>query len=338
MKACLRLLFMMACFSLIITCSKQDDILDDSLALKCSPIVNNNTHGLEQERFVPMKDIDLNVHYRVIGKGPINMVFVPGWTNPLTVYTKQFDYFRHRARCIYIDLPGQGNSDAPQPGDALNPESTGVQYTMELMADAVYAVVKKEGLHHFVAVGFSMGPRVWGMFERSYPGMIYKLVAIDGGFNPWPTDPVAREAYISTLEATYLAQIEWDENIKTTVAASLIPPDLEGEDAEQLKEWGTYFASFPSDILANIYYYSEAENVNEPVGWQYPKLCFYSNPNPNMDKVNLIYPNNTVYTFPGGGHVIQWIFHEEINPLIWDFVKGRPGKKHWRKDYCIAKR
>lgn len=72
----------------------------------------------------------------------------------------------------------------------------------------------------------------------------------------------------------------------------------------------------------------KAENVVEPVGWMYPKLCFYQNPNPNMDKVNWIFPNNTVYSFPGGGHVIHWIFHEDINPLIWTFIADRPGKKY----------
>ena len=85
----------------------------------------------------------------------------------------------------------------------------------------------------------------------------------------------------------------------------------------------TYFYTFPSDILANTQYHASAENANDPVGWQYPKLCIYSDPlqDLNMDKINLIYPNNEVYSFTGGGHVIQWVFHEEINDLMWDFIK-----------------
>ena len=108
----------------------------------------------------------------------------------------------------------------------------------------------------------------------------------------------------------------------------LIPPDLEGPDAEELREWASPFPQFPNDIMANTYYHLGAENANEPVGWTYPKLCFFANPNPNMDYINWIYPNNAVYSFPGGGHVIHWIFHEEINPLIWEFIKDRPGKKY----------
>ncbi len=75
---------------------------------------------------------------------------------------------------------------------------------------------------------------------------------------------------------------------------------------------------------------ARAENANEPVGWMYPKLCFYKKAidDLNMDKINLIYPNNTVFSFPGGGHVIQWVFHENINLEIWKFTKDHPGRKY----------
>jgi len=314
---------------MLMACQKSEEILPiensaDNLELKSA---RSHHQGLDQDRYITMEN-GIKVHYRIIGKGPIDMVLIPGWTNPLTVYTKQFDYFRDKARCIYIDLPGTGLSDAPTPNTPLAPIVDGPEYTMELMADAVYTVIKKEGLHQFVGVGFSMGPKVLGMFERNYPGMIYKLVVIDGGFYPWPTDEPARTSYIAGREATYLGMLNWTEAIKTMAGGSLIPSYLTGPLADELREWGTYFPVFPSDVLANAYYHAEAENANEPVGWLYPKLCFYSIPNPNMDKVNWIYPNNTVYSFPDGGHVIHWMFHSEINPLIWEFIKDRPGKKY----------
>jgi pimeloyl-ACP methyl ester carboxylesterase len=324
MKTLLKIFFLMAVISLVAGCNKTDEFFDDAqLELKNAPIVNH-AEGLDQERFVTMKELDLTIHYRIIGKGPIDMVFIPGWTNPLTVYTKQFDYFRDKARCIYVDLPGQGISDAPSPATPVNPVATGPQYTMELMAEAVYRIVKKEGLHHFVAVGFSMGPTVWSMFERNYPGMINKLVAIDGNINPWLSDPTAWQARYDQREADYLAQLGWTAATKQMLAGYLVPPG----SPDDLLEWVKYFQEFPSDILANINYYANAENANELVDWTVPILCFYSNPNPNMNKVNLIYPNNTTYTYPGGGHVIQWVFQEEINLKIWDFIKDRPGKKY----------
>lgn len=329
MKTPVKIFFLLAVISLVAGCSKTDEfLLEDSGTLKSAHVQERaQSHGLDQDRFVMMKDQDLMVHYRIIGKGPIDVVFIPGWTNPLTVYTKQFDYFRDKARCIYIDLPGTDLSDAPTPNTPLAPIVDGFEYTMELMADAVYTVIKKEGLHKFVGVGFSMGPKVLGMFERNYPGMMSKLVTIDGGFNPWPTEEPARSTRIAIREGTYLAMLSWDEAVKEFVGGTLIPATLVGPDAEELREWGSYFPQFPSDILANTFYHAEAENANEPVGWMYPKLCFYQE-EPDMGKVNWIYPNNTVHVFPDGGHVIHWIFHEDINPLIWDFIKDRPGKKY----------
>ncbi len=337
MKTILKIFFMMTVICFVAGCDKSDDFVNDfesndPVELKSTLSKNSGAIGLDQERFVTMKNSNLKVHYRIIGKGPIDVVFIPGWTNPLTVYTKQFDYFKDKARCIYIDLPGTGLSAAPSPGDPFNPDATGLQYTMELMAEAVYTVIKKEGLHQFVGVGFSMGPLVLGMFERNYPGMISKLVVIDGGFFPWPKEDPERQAYIDWLDRknTYDFMLSWNAAIKQNVGGTLIPSNLVGKDADELKEWGTYFHDFPSDILANTYYHVDAENANEPVGWTYPKLCFYAKPlaNINMNKVNWIYPNNTVYGFPGGGHVIHWMFHEEINPIIWDFIKDRPGVKY----------
>jgi pimeloyl-ACP methyl ester carboxylesterase len=307
----------------------QDLFFTDDPGMWKSSNVQGRTHsqGPDHDRFVMMKDVDLRLHYRIIGNGPIDVVFIPGWTNPLTVYTKQFDYFRDRARCIYIDLPGTGLSDAPSPNTPVAPIQDGFEYSMELMAEAVYTVINKVGLHNFVGVGFSNGPIVLAMFERNYPGMISKLVAIDGSLNPWPKEEPVRSEYIALRERTYLDMLNWDEAIKETMGETTIPPALVGPDAEELKEWGSYFPQFPSDILANAYYHTGAENANEPPGWMYPKLCFYQDPNPDMDVLNRIYPNNTVYSFPGGGHVIHWLFHEEINPIIWDFIKDRPGRK-----------
>lgn len=319
MKKILLLCFM---FLLITGCDNTEylSVNEDLLSAKAE----ENAKGLENDRFVVMEDYnDLKVHYKVIGKPnkkKIDVVFIPGWTNPLTVYNKQFDFFRGKTRSIYIDLPGTGLSDAPTPNTPLNPIPDGPEYTMELMADAVKAVIDQEGIEKFVGVGFSMGPKVLGMFERNYPGMIEKLVVLDGGFDPWPLEDPERAQYIAEREGTYLWQLTWTEPFKQFLAGMLAPP----HSPQDLLDLITYFYTFPSDVLANTQYHATAENANEPVGWQYPKLCIYSTAveNLNMDKVNLIYPNNEVYGFTEGGHVIQWVFYEEINDLMWDFIKN----------------
>jgi hypothetical protein len=174
MKTLGKILLMMAVFSFFMGCTEPDYLMEDNLIEMKN--ANAQGPGIDQDRYVTMKDIDLTVHYRVIGRGPEVMVFVPGWTNPLTVYTKQFDYFRDKARCIYIDLPGHGFSDAPE----------GIEYTMELMADAIYDVLKKEGVKKFTGVGFSWGQSPLTQFEIKHPGIIKNSSCLILAYQPGP--------------------------------------------------------------------------------------------------------------------------------------------------------
>lgn len=316
-----KMLLLCLVFLLFLSCDNAEYLSVDNELISAK--ATEKDKGLEHDRFVVLQNYnDLKVHYKIIGKPDkrkVDVVFIPGWTNPLTVFEKQFNFFRGKTRSIYIDLPGTGKSDAPMPNTPSAPILNGPEYTMELMAVAVEAVLDQEGVDKFVGVGFSMGPKVLGMFERNNPNRIEKLVVLDGGFDPWPIDEPARSDYIAERWGTYLWQLTWTEPFKQFLAGFLVPPDA----PQDLLDWVTYFYTFPSDILANTQYHASAENANDPVGWQYPKLCIYSDPlqDLNMDKINLIYPNNEVYSFTGGGHVIQWVFYEEINDLMWDFIK-----------------
>ena len=139
-----KLLQFLVLASMLFACSESTDFWREKEPEPFSESTDENARkgmGLDQDRYIVMKNTGLKVHYRIMGKGPIRMLWVPGWTNPNTVFTKQYEYFRDKPKCIYIDLPGHGLSDAPQ----------GIEYTMELMADAIYEVVNKEGLKKFGA-------------------------------------------------------------------------------------------------------------------------------------------------------------------------------------------
>jgi N-formylmaleamate deformylase len=264
-----------------------------------------------------MPSTGLKVHYKVIGDKPgkdlIDIVFIPGWTNPLEIYSKQFDFFRGKTRCIYIDVPGQGLSDAPE----------GIQYTMGLMADAIYDVVKKEGVKKFVGVGFSMGPVPLGQFELKHPGMMTKLVNLDGGFTPWPpeNDP-ARDGFIVYLEGFRDAMLNWTREDKIGLGSVLVPPTA----PDDLKEFVTYFYDFPNWLMANIWWNVNREDVNQPIGWKLPILSIYSEEPTDMDYEQLYFPDSDIHVMKGSGHCVQWEKHEIVNQLIWKFINER----HWK--------
>jgi pimeloyl-ACP methyl ester carboxylesterase len=318
MKTLEKLLLFIAGICLLFACSKSDEFLsDDSSELKCELKCGHTHHGgLDQDRYITMKSTGLKVHYRIIGKGPVDIIFIPGWTNPLTVYTKQFDYFRDKARCIYIDLPGHGLSDAPE----------GYDYTMGLMADAIYDVVKKEGVHRFVAVGFSWGPVLLGQFYMKHPEMITKLVNLDGGFTMWPplSDPVARQAFIDLRESDYADMLTWDYETKVFLMQLLIPPATAPAD---LIAWGYYFPEFPSERLANMNYNNSREEVNQPIGWDFPIMSIYSAEPLDMNYEQLYFPDADIRVILGG-HVIQWENADQVNNMIRDFALVRPRRKY----------
>lgn len=323
MKTLKQILLFTGCLILLTTCSKDNDFfgggqndLNFGNEKYCNP-----SNGLDQDRYLVMKSTGLRVHYRIIGKGPIDIVFVPGWTNPLEIFTKQFDYFRDKARCIYIDVPGQGLSDAPE----------GIQFTMGLMADAIYEVVKKEGVKRFVGVGFSMGPVPLGQFELKHPGMITKLVNLDGSFYPWPPvgDPY-RDPFIAETN-DFCDWIEsWGEGEKRWFGSLLITDS----SPQDLKEFCEYFFEFPSWLMANIYRNYTREEVNQPIGWTFPILSIYSAEPLSMEYEQSYFPNADIHVLEGG-HVVQWEKPEIVNRLIWKFIICNPGKWHghnWQFD------
>jgi pimeloyl-ACP methyl ester carboxylesterase len=305
MKTLLKIFFLMAVVSLVAGCNKTDEFFsENAVELKKAPIVNP-AHGLDQERFVTMKDMDLTIHYRIIGKGPIDMVFIPGWTNPLSVYTKQFDYFRAKARCIYIDLPGHGLSDAPE----------GIEYTQQLMADAIYCIVKKEGLKKFIGVGFSWGDTPLKVFEMSHPGMLCQLILLDVGIPTWPPmNEAIREG-----QRAFFSSATYEQ--KQGMMDPSTPSDL--------LEVTSYFPDYPSWLMANLRYHWQAKANCKPYPWEIPIMVIYNQMDEAVEaKTRLHYPACIIHILGGSHHVIQWVYAEQVNQLMDDFMIDRPGKKY----------
>jgi pimeloyl-ACP methyl ester carboxylesterase len=320
MKTLKKLLLLIAVSCLLFSCSKDDSFLNDDSFLKSKSAdhqygydkVNTEAQGLDQDRYVTMQVvnnydqlIDLKIHYRIIGQGPVDIVWIPGWTNPLTMYTKQFNYFRDKAKSIYIDLPGHGLSDAPE----------SVEYTQGLMADAIYYIIRKEGVKEFIGIGHSWGSSPLKQFEIRHPGMISQLVLLDVGIPTWP--PMNQ----ATREVIYSTQMAWTTANKTPV----VTPAIDAEYYEIAK----YFMDFPNWLLANMYYYWLDEEACKPYPWNIPVLGIWRTMMPaNETIMNQHFPDVEIQVIGGTYHVIQWFQADLVNQLIDDFITDRPGKKY----------
>ncbi len=146
-------------------------------------IVGLTAHGQEANpldaapslyaRFGKMK-----VHYKSLGKGNTALIFVHGWTADMTSWRYQVPAFDGKVRMVLVDLPGHGKSDKPE-----------INYTMDLFARAVDAVLTEAGVEKAVLIGHSMGTPVVRQYYRLYPKKVIALVAVDGRLQKFDLPP-----------------------------------------------------------------------------------------------------------------------------------------------------
>src|ERR1700730_13014960 len=168
---------MLALMSLLFPC----------LALAAGPAASSL--DAVQSRFAKLDGI--RVHYKSLDDGETALVFIHGWTCNLTFWRMQVPAFEGKIRMILIDLPGHGQSDMPE-----------INYTMDLFARSVDAVLRDAGVEKAVLIGHSMGTPVARQFCRLFPKKIVALVAVDGPLRP-PAN--MKPAYVNDFVARYSA-------------------------------------------------------------------------------------------------------------------------------------
>jgi pimeloyl-ACP methyl ester carboxylesterase len=134
------------------------------------------------------KSGDLKVHYKSLGEGRTAVVFVHGWCCDNTVWRDQATAFDGKCRMLFVDLPGYGQSDKPK-----------IDYTMDMFAKGVDAVLRDAGVESAVLVGHSMGTPIVLQCYRQFPYKIKALVFVDGALRPFIRDP----AQLKQFEAMF---------------------------------------------------------------------------------------------------------------------------------------
>ena len=100
------------------------------------------------------------LHYTDKGKGNA-IVLLHGFTEDLRIWKTFTEKLSRNHRVLCIDLPGHGKSDC-----------LAETHTMELMADAVSAVIKKLEIKKCLLIGHSMGGYVTLAFASKYPRLL----------------------------------------------------------------------------------------------------------------------------------------------------------------------
>jgi class 3 adenylate cyclase len=152
---------------------------------------------------------DLHIAYQVVGEGPLDLVYVPGWISHVELAWEEptlARFLRRLAsfsRLIMFDKRGTGLSDRV-PNDKLP--------TLEERIDDLRTVMDAIGSKRAAVFGFSEGGNLSALFAATYPERTTALVMF-GTFAkriwspdyPWAPKPEDREREYEVVEA------EWGE-------------------------------------------------------------------------------------------------------------------------------
>src|SRR2546425_3424043 len=148
------------------------------------------------------KSGDINIAYQVLGSGPIDLIYVPGWVTHLEYgweepslarfYTKLASF----SRLILFDKRGTGLSD----------QSTHLP-TLEQRMDDVRAVMQAVESERAVVFGMSEGGNMAMLFAATYPERTIALITF-GAFAkriydadyPWAPTPEERQKLYDAIE------------------------------------------------------------------------------------------------------------------------------------------
>jgi pimeloyl-ACP methyl ester carboxylesterase len=161
------------------------------------------------------KSGDLNIAYQVVGDGPFDLVYVPGWISNIELMWEDPDQahlLRRLAsfsRLILFDKRGTGLSD-PVPLDRLP--------TLEERMDDVRAVMDAAGSDSAALFGFSEGGLMSVLFTATYPErtpalVVYGIFAkrIWSADYPWAPTPEARRREFEALERNWATRMDLDQ-------------------------------------------------------------------------------------------------------------------------------
>jgi pimeloyl-ACP methyl ester carboxylesterase len=161
------------------------------------------------------KSGDVNIAYQVVGEGPLDLIYVPGWISNVELMWEEpahahvLGRLARFSRLILFDKRGTGLSD-PVPLDRLP--------TLETRMDDVRAVLDAVGSERSALFGFSEGGLMSVLFAATYPERITALV-LYGTFAkriwspdyPWAPTPEARRREIEELERNWADRMDLDQ-------------------------------------------------------------------------------------------------------------------------------
>jgi pimeloyl-ACP methyl ester carboxylesterase len=188
------------------------------------------TSRLQGECFMPkVKANGITMNYEQQGSGE-PLILIPYLSADNACYAFQVPEYAKHFTCISVDLRGAGESDKPE-GD----------YTTELYADDIAALMKELGIGRAHVMGLSLGAAVGMWLAASYPGQVKTLSL----HSAWPkTDP-----YIKTVLEDWKVAAKAIGSVPEMVIQTMFPwcftPELYANSPDSIASFAAFVRSRP---------------------------------------------------------------------------------------------
>src|SRR2546421_5565852 len=274
-------------------------------------IISADTSILEKapSHFATLKgEPNLKIHYKLLAadqnRTKPTLVFVHGWCCDMSVWQKQAAAFEGKINMLFVDLPGYGLSDHPK-----------IDYTMDLFAKGINAVMEDAKINEAVLVGHSMGTPAIRQFYRLYPAKTKALIVVDGSLRPFTSDREQIEKWVSRFKEETLKEEA------SKMLAAMIP-----EDNTAMRERIQKLVENTSPQVA----ISSQRGMFDPSIWNDDAITVPTQALMAQSRfwtedykefVKKLVPNLDYREFQGVGHFLFMEKPDEINAAISEFLK-----------------
>jgi pimeloyl-ACP methyl ester carboxylesterase len=258
----------------------------------------------------------VRIHYQGYRAGRDAAVFVHGWTCDHTFWRLQAPVYENR-RSLLIDLPGHGESDKPE-----------TDYSQELFAGAVDAVMRDAGVDRAVLIGHSMGMAVGTQFLRMFPQKLSGFVIVDGFMPPSPKDDAERQK--ANAQREMMIQTWRSPDYKKAFVKMIDGMSSPEHTPQALRdEIRTKMTATPQHVVAGA---MEGMFSMAPLGdserFNVPTLAIMARRQNRAgygDLLRKYFPKLEYQEWPGVGHFLMMEAPEKFNTALSGFLdKPRP--------------
>jgi pimeloyl-ACP methyl ester carboxylesterase len=249
----------------------------------------------------------IQISFNMQGRGKPAIIFVPGWTNPKSVWDEQVAHFSQKYRSVAIDLPGCGASG-----------NNRTDWTMKAFGNDVISVINKLKLDEVVLVGFSMGTAVVVEAANLIPEKVIGVVLVDDLKDPDMRYPPEILQIYDSIMMDLVTNMTNEKLINLGFYKH--NPDSSFKRIESMYE-GVSHAGW-EESLQGYFKWSNEDITGALQQLKVPVTAIYSDMEPtNIEASKKIVPGFQAKIMTDVGHLLFWDKPDEFNRLLEETIK-----------------